>query len=74
MFCETLYLLREPKDLALIISESAIKMAVQGTLSRDFRPLVFFHQSTPPRAVTHGLKPFRIWLCICLSSMGIPMK
>jgi hypothetical protein len=26
--------------------------------------LWFFHQSTPPRALTHMLKPFRIWLRI----------
>jgi hypothetical protein len=25
----------------------------KGTVSRDFRPLVFFHQSTLPRALTH---------------------
>jgi hypothetical protein len=37
---------------------------VKGTVARDFRPLIF-HQSTPPRALTHGLKPFRIWLRIC---------
>jgi hypothetical protein len=24
----------------------------------------FFHQSTPPKSLTHGLKPFRIWLHI----------
>jgi hypothetical protein len=35
---------------------------VKGTVSRDFRPSAFFHQSTPPRALIHGLKPFRIWL------------
>jgi hypothetical protein len=37
---------------------------IKGTVSRDFRPLVFFHQSTPPRALTHRLQPFRIWLRI----------
>jgi hypothetical protein len=26
--------------------------------------LGFFHQSTPPRALTHGLNPFSIWLHI----------
>jgi hypothetical protein len=37
---------------------------IKGTVSRDFWPLVFFHQSTPPRALTHRLKPYRIWLRI----------
>jgi hypothetical protein len=27
-----------------------------------FSTLGFFHQSTLPRALIHGLKPFRIWL------------
>jgi hypothetical protein len=34
----------------------------KGTVSRDFRLLFFFHQTIPPRALIHGLKPFRIWL------------
>jgi hypothetical protein len=33
-------------------------------VSRDFRSLFFFHQSTTPGAPIHGLKPFRIWLRI----------
>ena len=33
---------------------------VKGTVQRDFRPLVFFHHSTQPRLLTHGLKYFRI--------------
>jgi hypothetical protein len=37
----------------------------KGTVSQDFRPSVFFHQTIPPRALIHGLKPFRIWLRIC---------
>jgi hypothetical protein len=37
---------------------------LKGTVSRDFRPLVFFHQSTPSRALSHRLNPFRIWLRI----------
>jgi hypothetical protein len=37
---------------------------VKGTVSRDFQPLVFFTNQTPPRALTHRLKPFRIWLRI----------
>jgi hypothetical protein len=36
----------------------------KGTVSRDFRTSVFFHQSTPPRALIHRLKPFRILLLI----------
>jgi hypothetical protein len=27
----------------------------KGTLTRDLRPLVFFHKSTPPRPLTHSL-------------------
>jgi hypothetical protein len=38
--------------------------AFKGTLTRDFRPLVFFHQTTPPRPLIHGLKPFSIWISI----------
>jgi hypothetical protein len=29
----------------------------KGTLTRDFLPL-FFHQTTPPRPLIHGLNPF----------------
>jgi hypothetical protein len=36
---------------------------LKGTVAR-FSTSGFFHQSTPPRALTHGLKPFRIWLRI----------
>jgi hypothetical protein len=36
----------------------------KGTVSRDFRPLFFFHQITSPRPLIYGLKPFCIWLCI----------
>jgi hypothetical protein len=38
---------------------------VKGTLTRDFRPLLIFHQTTPPRPLIHGLKPFWIWFRIC---------
>jgi hypothetical protein len=31
-------------------------------VSRDFRPSIFFHKTISPRALIHGLKPFRIWL------------
>jgi hypothetical protein len=41
-----------------------VMSSIKGTVARDIRPLVFFHRSTPPRALTHGLKPFRIWLRI----------
>jgi hypothetical protein len=37
---------------------------VKGTVSREFRPSVFFHKTIPPRALIHGLKPFWIWLRI----------
>jgi hypothetical protein len=44
-------------------SFSSIQLrSLMGQLHRDFRPSVFFHQSIPPRAPIHGLKPFRIWL------------
>jgi hypothetical protein len=33
-----------------------------GTVARDFRPSgFFFHRSTSPGALIHGLRPFRIW-------------
>jgi hypothetical protein len=35
----------------------------KGAVSRDFLPSVF-HQSTPPRVLIHGLKPFLIWFRI----------
>jgi hypothetical protein len=41
------------------------KCLFKGTVSRDFRPLVFSHQTIPLGALNHGLKPFRIWLRIC---------
>jgi hypothetical protein len=28
---------------------------IKGTLTRDFRPLVFFHRTTPPWPLIHGL-------------------
>jgi hypothetical protein len=37
---------------------------IKGTVSRDFRPLVFFHQTIPSGPLIHGLKHFRIWLRI----------
>jgi hypothetical protein len=37
---------------------------LKGTLTRDFRPLVFFRKTTPPRPPRHGLKPFSIWISI----------
>jgi hypothetical protein len=30
----------------------------KGTLIRDFLPLIFFYQTTPPRPLILGLKPF----------------
>jgi hypothetical protein len=36
---------------------------LKGQLHGIFGPW-FFHQSTPSRALIHGLKPFRIWLRI----------
>jgi hypothetical protein len=37
-----------------------MKITFKGTVSRDFRPSVFFINQ--PRALIHGLKPFRIWI------------
>jgi hypothetical protein len=38
--------------------------AVKGTVSRDFRPSVFFHQNIRPGLLIKGLKPFRIQIRI----------
>jgi hypothetical protein len=38
--------------------------SLKGLLTRDFRSLVFSHQTTPPRPLRHGLKPFSIWISI----------
>jgi hypothetical protein len=40
-----------------------VNINLKGQLHEIFDPR-FFHQSTPPRALIHGLKPFRIWLRI----------
>jgi hypothetical protein len=37
---------------------------VEGTVSRDFRLSVFFHQSTPYRSLINRLKPLRMWVHI----------
>jgi hypothetical protein len=37
---------------------------VKGTVARDFRPLIFFHQSTPFGPLIHTIKYFRIRLRI----------
>jgi hypothetical protein len=39
---------------------------LKETVSRDFRPLVFFHQTIPSRPLIHILKYFRILLRIRL--------
>jgi hypothetical protein len=36
---------------------------IKRTVSRDF-PFSFFPKQSPPRALIHGLKPFRTWLRI----------
>jgi hypothetical protein len=38
----------------------ALAASFKGTVSRDFRLLVFFIKQSPSRALIHGLKPFRI--------------
>jgi hypothetical protein len=53
-----------PSEVDIITTNSihqknkSVPVTVKGTLSRDFRLLVFFHQSTPPRALTHGPNRF----------------
>jgi hypothetical protein len=39
------------------------KSSLNGQYHEFFSPR-FFPQSNPPRPLTNGLKPFRIWLCI----------
>jgi hypothetical protein len=39
-----------------------------------FLTLSFFHQSTHPRVLIHGLKPFRIWLQICQEIQNILLQ
>jgi hypothetical protein len=36
------------------------QILLKGAVARDFRPSVFFHQSTPPRALIQGLKPLKL--------------
>jgi hypothetical protein len=40
-----------------------LKKLLKGTLTRDFWPLFFFHQTTSPGSLIHRLKPFRIPYC-----------
>jgi hypothetical protein len=41
-----------------------IPVLLKGNSVTRFSTLCFFQQSTRPRALIHGLKPFRIWLRI----------
>jgi hypothetical protein len=41
---------------------------IKGTVSQDFLPSVFFHQSIPPRSLINRENPIRIWLQICRSN------
>jgi hypothetical protein len=41
-----------------------INRSLKGTVSRDFRPSVFIHQTIPPGPLIHGLTPFWILLRI----------
>jgi hypothetical protein len=38
--------------------------SVNGTESRDFLPLFFFHRTTPSEPMIHGLKTFRIGMVL----------
>ncbi len=48
----------------------------KGTVARDCRPLVFFHESTPYGPLIHTVKYFRIRIrryiriCMCISTVG----
>jgi hypothetical protein len=50
---------------SMVLSQPPTRVTVplKGQLHEIFDPS-FFHQSTPPRALIHGLKPLRIWLRI----------
>jgi hypothetical protein len=50
-----MFALSEVAGLSHVFHERNLR--VKGTVARDFRPSVF-HQSTPPRALIHGQKPF----------------
>jgi hypothetical protein len=51
----------------LRILEHLAYQYLRGQLHDIFDPR-FFHQSTPPRALIHRLKPFRLFLCIRLDN------
>jgi hypothetical protein len=55
----------QARGLILVKCFGKIRLAcsefTKGTVTRDFCPSVFFHQSTPPRALIHGLRPFNIF-------------
>jgi hypothetical protein len=65
-----------------VSKKKAYFFSLKGTVSRDFRPLVFFHQTIPSGPLIHGLKPFRIRLRIrevirqsrCLSGVNDTAK
>jgi hypothetical protein len=48
----------------MTIPRIASTIHLKGTVSQDFRPLIFFHQTIPAGPLIHGLKPFRIRLRI----------
>jgi hypothetical protein len=48
----------------LRLREGKNYIGIKGTVARDFRLSIFFHQTIPPRALIPALKPFRIWLRI----------
>jgi hypothetical protein len=43
-------------------------VSVKGTVSRDFRPSFFFHQTIPPGPLIHGQKPF--WIPFYITNAG----
>jgi hypothetical protein len=62
----TLHLAESPDTwkLKMEVSTFHVPIPFKGIVARDFRPLFFFHQSTPYRSLINRLKLFRIWLCI----------
>jgi hypothetical protein len=59
--CECVHLSCFYYSKILCLAYTAPAPALKGQLHEIFDPQFFFHQSTPPRALIHGLKPFRIW-------------
>jgi hypothetical protein len=55
---------RIAKNIALFFRHLSHSHCERDSVTR-FMTLSFFHQTIPPRALIHGLKPFCIWLRFC---------